>query len=163
MKFMKNCCIHTCRKLSSSSTSSFHSKKTLTDYPCLYIYTDNFDKNNLGCQVLLFNFFDANVAKFVCHNFEYEVQPQSKNYLERPPSQFIPFDYRGSSHWRKSAACPKFDMVWLNLSPILVGRRGVTNFLLQMIFTCLRYTQRGGGGGRVGALWVQRQNTCPYF
>jgi hypothetical protein len=23
------------------------------------------------------------------------------------------------------AACPKFDMVWLNLSPIPVGRRGV--------------------------------------
>jgi hypothetical protein len=30
----------------------------------------------------------------------------------------------GSSHRRKSAACPKFDLVWLNRSPIPVGRRG---------------------------------------
>jgi hypothetical protein len=28
-------------------------------------------------------------------------------------------------HRRKSAACPKFDMVWLYGSPIPVGRRGV--------------------------------------
>ncbi len=31
----------------------------------------------------------------------------------------------GSSHRRKSAACPKFDVVWLYRSPIPVGRRGV--------------------------------------
>jgi hypothetical protein len=33
--------------------------------------------------------------------------------------------YRGSSHRRKSAACPKFYIVWLNLSHIPVGRRRV--------------------------------------
>ncbi len=33
--------------------------------------------------------------------------------------------YKGSSHRRKSAACPKFDMVWLHFSPIVVRRRGV--------------------------------------
>ncbi len=35
------------------------------------------------------------------------------------------FVYRGNSHQRKSAACPKFDMVWLHLWPIPVGRKGV--------------------------------------
>jgi hypothetical protein len=33
-------------------------------------------------------------------------------------------------------------MIWLNLSPIPVGRRG-----------CLSYTYSGGGGEGVGALW----------
>ncbi len=42
-----------------------------------------------------------------------------------PPSEFSTFVYRGSSHRRKSAACPKFDMVWLYRSPLPVGRRGV--------------------------------------
>ncbi len=28
----------------------------------------------------------------------------------------------GTSHWRKSAACPKCDMVWLNRSHIPVGK-----------------------------------------
>jgi hypothetical protein len=64
-----------------------------------------------------------------------------------------------SSHRRKSAECPKFDMVWIHRSPIPVGRRGV-NFLVQMISTCLaarrgrgsgvhpnRYRTQGGGGG----------------
>jgi hypothetical protein len=40
-------------------------------------------------------------------------------------------------------------MVWLNHSSIPAGRRG-GNLLVQMIFTCLRYTWGGG----VGALWV---------
>jgi hypothetical protein len=36
-------------------------------------------------------------------------------------------------------------MVWLNLSPIPVGRRG--QFPRSNDFTYLRYTYRGGGGG----------------
>ncbi len=121
----------------------------------------------------------------------------------------------GSSHRRKSAACPKFDMVWLYRSPITVGSRVSTevtfwhsaeygsdfrlnsgeiprnsaefrgispelsrnhfrskkiprnsvsaefrghpsgeegaNSLVQMIFTCLRYTLRKGEG--IGTPW----------
>ncbi len=56
-----------------------------------------------------------------------------------PPLRIL----RGSSHRRKSAACPKFDFVWLYCSPIPVGRSG-GNFLVQMISTCLL----GEGGGR---------------
>jgi hypothetical protein len=41
----------------------------------------------------------------------------------------------GSLHRRKSAACPKFDMVWLNRSS---GEEG-GNFLVQMISTCFCY------------------------
>jgi hypothetical protein len=48
----------------------------------------------------------------------------------------------GRSHRRKSAACSKFYMVWLNRLPIPVGRTGV-NFLVQMIFSCV---EEGGGG-----------------
>jgi hypothetical protein len=40
-------------------------------------------------------------------------------------------------------------MVWLNLSPIPVGRRGA-NFSVQMVFTCLRYTERKGEGVDAG-------------
>jgi hypothetical protein len=47
------------------------------------------------------------------------------NYLEGSLSKFSTFVYGGSSHRRKSAACPKFDMVWQYRSSILVGRRGV--------------------------------------
>jgi hypothetical protein len=49
---------------------------------------------------------------------------QSTKLTRGPPSYFITFVYRGSLHRRKSAACPKFDMVWLYRSPIPVGRRG---------------------------------------
>ncbi len=37
-------------------------------------------------------------------------------------------------------------MVWLNRSPIPVGRGGGGNFLFQLIFTCLP-SRRGRGGG----------------
>ncbi len=53
--------------------------------------------------------------------------------------------YRGSSHPRKSAAWPKFDMVWQYLSPIPVGRRGVISsfkWFLPAVATC-----RGSGKG----------------
>jgi hypothetical protein len=50
-------------------------------------------------------------------------------------SQFITFVY-----W---ALLDKFDMVWLYRSPIPVGRRGY--LLVQMISTCLRYAEGGGG------------------
>ncbi len=42
-------------------------------------------------------------------------------------------------------------MVWLYRSPIPVGGGGGL-FLVQMIFTCLRYAYRGGG--EVSTLWV---------
>jgi hypothetical protein len=51
------------------------------------------------------------------------------NYLGGPSSRSSTFVYMGSSHQRKSAACPKFDMVWLNRSPMTVGRRGVIFFV----------------------------------
>ncbi len=45
---------------------------------------------------------------------------------------------RGSSHRRKSAACPKFDMVWQGISRLSQWGEG-GNFLVQMIFTCRPY------------------------
>jgi hypothetical protein len=45
------------------------------------------------------------------------------NELTRGPTESVQHVYRGSSHRRKSAACPKFDMVWQYRSPIPVGRR----------------------------------------
>ncbi len=56
------------------------------------------------------------------------------------------FVYRGSSHRRKSAACPKFDMVWLYLSPIPVGRRWVISSFKW--FLPAFATRRGGEEGR---------------
>ncbi len=53
------------------------------------------------------------------------LEAQNKELSRGPLNYFSPLVYRGSSHRRKSAACAKFDMVWLNLSPIPVGRRGV--------------------------------------
>jgi hypothetical protein len=45
---------------------------------------------------------------------------------------------------------PEFGLVWLNRSPIPVGRGwgGGGNFLVQMIFTCLPSPRGKGGGGR---------------
>ncbi len=45
------------------------------------------------------------------------------NSLEGPLSKFSTFVHRGSSHWRKSGAYPKFYLVWLHRSPIPVERR----------------------------------------
>jgi hypothetical protein len=59
-------------------------------------------------------------------------------------SGFSIFVYMGSSHRRKSAACPKFDMVLAISLAYPSGEEGV-NFLVQMISTCLRNNQRGGG------------------
>jgi hypothetical protein len=50
---------------------------------------------------------------------------QSTELARGPPELVQHFVYRGSSHRRKSAACPKFDMVWLYRLTIPVGRRGV--------------------------------------
>ncbi len=59
-----------------------------------------------------------------------ECGPQSAELTGGPP-----FFDKGSSHQRKSAACSKFDMVWLYRSHIPVG--GGDNFLVQMISTCV--------------------------
>ncbi len=50
--------------------------------------------------------------------------PQSTELTSGPPELVPHFVSRASSHWRKSASCPKFDMVWLNRSPIPVGGGG---------------------------------------
>ncbi len=91
-------------------------------------------------------------------------------HLGKIKSVYVPlitFVYRGSSHRRKSAACPKLDMVWLNLSPIPVGRRGVISSYKWCLLhveegrresapcvcspyrctTCLRSGGESGGGG----------------
>ncbi len=52
--------------------------------------------------------------------------------------------YMRSSHRRKSAACPKFDMVWLHRSPIPVGRRGVISSFKWFLPAIA--TRRGRGG-----------------
>jgi hypothetical protein len=65
-----------------------------------------------------------------------------KNYLERPT-----FVYRGSSLGRKSAACPKFDMGWLNLSPIPVGKRGIIPSCKDFYLSSL-HVEEGGRGQR---------------
>jgi hypothetical protein len=51
-----------------------------------------------------------------------ETNPQSKELTKGPPELVPHFRLQGSSHQRKGAACPKFDMVWLNLSPIPIPR-----------------------------------------
>jgi hypothetical protein len=68
------------------------------------------------------------------------------------------FAYRGSSHRRKSAALHKFHMVWLYRS-LSQGEEGCTVqyiVLVQMISTCPRRLEEGGGGGRNTVL--QNQN-----
>jgi hypothetical protein len=45
-----------------------------------------------------------------------------------------------------SAACPKFDMVWLHRSPTPVGMGGGGRFSNDFYLPC--YTRRGRGGGR---------------
>ena len=54
------------------------------------------------------------------------------------------FVYRGSSHRRKSAACPKFDMVWLHRAPIAAGRRGVISRSNYFYLSSLRLEEVGG-------------------
>jgi hypothetical protein len=72
--------------------------------------------------------------------------PTELSQLTRGPSELVQHFYRGSSHRRKSAACPTFDMVWLNRSPVPVGRRGGGgNFLVQMISPCPPRVEGGGG------------------
>jgi hypothetical protein len=53
------------------------------------------------------------------------------------------FCFRGSSHRRKSAACPKFDMVWFYPSSIPVGRRDVISSF--KLFLPAFATRRGRG------------------
>jgi hypothetical protein len=67
------------------------------------------------------------------------------NLLEGPQSYFITFVIAGSLHRRKSAACPKFHMVWLYRLPIPVGRRG--GGVISSFFSPCLHTRRGKGGG----------------
>ncbi len=104
----------------------------------------------MTCYLSLSYSFSLRVAGRACL-----FQPQSKELSRGPLKLFQHFRlYRGSSHWRKSAACPKFDMVWLNLPPIPVGRRGVNDFYLSWLHieegveSAPCGSSRGGGGGR---------------
>jgi hypothetical protein len=66
-----------------------------------------------------------------------------------PPSLFSTLVYRASSHRRKNEGCPKFDIVWMNLSPIPVGRRGVISSF-KLLLPCFPLLEERGVG--VGAL-----------
>jgi hypothetical protein len=72
----------------------------------LNIYTNTVVKAKIVVFIFLYN---RTLVPYV---------PQSNELTRRPLSYFSTFVYRGSSHRRKSAACPKFDMVWLYRSPI---------------------------------------------
>ncbi len=56
------------------------------------------------------------------------------------------FVYWGNLHRRKSAASPKFDMVWIHRSPIQVGRRGVISSFKTWFLPAFA-TRRGRGRG----------------
>jgi hypothetical protein len=76
---------------------------------------------------------------------------------------FSTFVNRGSLHRRKSAACPKVDMVWLHRSSIPMGRRG--NFLVQMISIPAMLNVEGVGGVRhpVGRGRLCFRKYCDYL
>ncbi len=67
---------------------------------------------------------------------------------------------RGLSNWPPSysAACPKFDMVWLHCSPIPVGRKWVISSLKWFLPT---FAIRKGSRKGVGTLWDWHGNTMP--
>ncbi len=72
--------------------------------------------------------------------------PSQSNELTRgPPELSRHFRSWGSSHQRKSALCPKFDIVWLYRSPIPVRRRGVISSFKW--FLPAFATRRGRGEG----------------
>jgi hypothetical protein len=74
---------------------------------------------NLICLMLL----EVN-PKLKIIGADYIGEPQSKELSRAAPRVSSALSFiRGSSHRRKSAVCSKFDMVWLNLSPIPLGRR----------------------------------------
>ncbi len=77
------------------------------------------------------------------------VHPQSDEST-RGPAKFSTFVYSRSSHRHKSAAPPKFEMVWLYRWPIPVGKRGIISsfkWFLPAFPNCRK-------GGRVGTLCV---------
>jgi hypothetical protein len=63
-------------------------------------------------------------------------------YSQFPQSYFNTFVNKGSSYRRKIAACPKFDVVWLNCSP---RRRGVISSF-KLFLTAFPCVEQGGGG-----------------
>ncbi len=76
-----------------------------------------------------------------------DLQPQNNELTRSPLSWFSTFVYRGSSHRRKSAACPKFDMVWFYRSPIPVGWKGVIFSIKLFQPAFLTSTVEEGGWG----------------
>ncbi len=78
-------------------------------------------------------------------------EPQITEFTrEGPPSQFSTLVYRGSSHQRKSGACPKFGLAESLAYP---SRDKWDNFLVQTISTCLPLRRGWGGGGRHPVVW----------
>ncbi len=53
---------------------------------------------------------------------QFYIYPQSTELTRGPPELVSIFVYRGSSHRRQSAVCPKFDRDWLHRSPVLRNR-----------------------------------------
>jgi hypothetical protein len=72
----------------------------------------------------------------------------SKKLTRWPPELVQPFVNRGSSHRRKSAACPNFDMAGLYRSPHNSGEEGGNSHVQITVFLPAFVTRRGGGEGR---------------
>jgi hypothetical protein len=94
--------------------------------------------------------------------FSYRSAPQSTELTSGPPELVQHFRL-----WREFTMAQerrmsynKFDMVWLNHSPIPVGRRG-GYFLVQMISTWLPSRSDGGGVGTLWAASDQDKWCCP--
>ncbi len=75
---------------------------------------------------------------------------RSHELTRGPPALISTFVYRGSSHRRESAACSKFDMVWLYRWTISVGRRGVISSFKLFLPAFDIGRERGGGRHPVG-------------
>jgi hypothetical protein len=82
------------------------------------------------------------------------VGAQSNN--KRGPTELVQHSaYRGTSHRSNGAASHIIDLLWLNCSPISVGRKGVFYSICSYTYTDYlpsRRLEEGGGGGK-------RQNT----
>ncbi len=106
----------------------------------------DFGRNNVPlCQVRSFTTKENQKVVITLLGFEYQSN-------EGPLSQFSTFVYRGSSHRRKSDACPKFDMVWQYRSPIPVVRRGLFPRSNDFYLPSLRVDRGGGGRHPVGRI-----------
>ncbi len=110
-------------------------------------------------QKLDLNMKHKNSAPINANSSGIVVKSQSTELTRGPPEFSSALYLQGEFTSRKSAARPKFDVVWLYRSPIPVGRGGGVNFLVQMISTCLG---RGNGVG-CGLNWVQSRHLSKIY